>query len=582
MPTFGASTVAFQIYVIVVICGFAVSLALAWIFEITDQGVKLDRNVDRSISPNGQSRQRMNPVIIGLLILALGVSITFNVTDIRGSSSQPVADTERMSIAVLPFDNRSSDPDNVMFADGIHDDLLTRLANNKSLRVISRTSVMAYRDTTKKVPQIGRELGVDTVLEGSVQRIGDKVRINMQLLNAETDEHLWAKAYDFNLTMQDIFDIQSEISAAISLELRAELTPADAGRLARIPTSNLIAYSRYNEARSQMAKRERTAALDARVKFEEAVEIDPEFADAYAGLATSILLLNINHAAIDQDEAYRLSQEAIDNALALDPNLADAYATLGLLKLQIWAVTRLGSENIEAAVAFSKALELNPNHASAYMWFASLRESEEMYSEAIELYEMSIDVDPLGRIPHANLPKLYARLNQNEEALRLWVRAVEIHPDWATAYEYLAVHLYALGRPDESLAWFNRVTDISDAPSKAGNINIGIFMDFGEVERARSIANSIPEGQPFYDMRQAFSLLFDQNPKGALDSMLAALDHEPNRPHYVYGIVADTALLAGEFDIARKYVLLSNPVLASDSEIVIDRHTVKRDRKSVV
>ena len=575
MPTFGASPGAFQIYVIVVLGGFVLSLALAWIFEITDQGVKLDRDVDRSGPRDRQSHQHMNAVIIGLLILALAVSITFNVTDIRGGPPLPVAASERMSIAVLPFHNRSSDPDNLLFADGIHDDLLTRLANNKSLRVISRTSVMEYRNTTKKLPRIGEELGVDTILEGSVQRVGDTVRINMQLVDAASDEQVWAKVYDRNLTMQNIFAIQTDISAAISRALRAELIPANEGRMSRIPTDNLIAYNRYNEARSQMAKRERLAALDAKLKFEEAIEIDPEFADAYAGLATSILLLYINHQAIDQDEAYRLSEAAIDTALALDPELADAYATLGLLKLQIWMNTRIGSENFEAAAAFSNALELNPNHASAYMWFASLRQAEAKYNEAIELFEKSIEVDPLGRIPYASLPKLYAQLNQNAEALRLWIRAIEIHPDWPTPYEYIAVHLYALGRPDESLAWYYRVLDLTDSPAEAGNLSLGIYVDFGDIERARSIASSIPQDHPLFDMTDAFGLLFDQNPKGALTSMLAALEQKPNRPPFVYEIVADTALLAGDLDTARKFVLLHNPVLASDSELVINKFTMK-------
>ena len=289
LPTFGAPEGAFQVYVVVVLCGFVASLILAWIFEITPEGVKLESAVDRS--PGVAQPPRKNVLIIVLLLLALTVSISLNVTGLRDTpTAEPVAAT-RSSIAVLPFENRSNDPDNALFADGIHDDLLTRLASNRALRVISRTSVLEYRNSTRNVRNIGRELGVDTVLEGSVQRIGDAVRINVTLIDARTDDHLWAKSYDEQLTMQDLFDIQSDIATSISSELRAALSPADADRMAKLPTSNLIAYNRYNEARADMARRQMPEALTAREKFEEAVSIDPDFAEAYAGLGTSILLL---------------------------------------------------------------------------------------------------------------------------------------------------------------------------------------------------------------------------------------------------------------------------------------------------
>ena len=376
LPTFGAPEWAFQTYVIIVICGFILSLIFAWIFEITPAGVKLDRDVDHTAPASDKSPARMNFAIIGLLVVALTISITFNLTGVRNSTGPTEDAIARPSIAVLPFKNLSTDPENALFADGIHDDLLTKLANNKSLRVISRTSVMQYRDdTTRDIPQIGEELNVDTLLEGTVQRIGDSVRINMQLFDARTDGHLWAETYDRKLTLQDIFAIQSEISSSVSLELRAALTPEDEGRMARIPTNNMVAYNLYTKARSDMAQRQLAYALSARQQFEEAIELDPNFAEAHAGLATSILLLYSNDKAVEHDEAFSIAERELDVALALNPDLADAYATVGLMKLQIWQETRVGNENIEAAAAFSRALELNPNHASAYMWFASFRQT---------------------------------------------------------------------------------------------------------------------------------------------------------------------------------------------------------------
>ncbi len=225
LPTFGASESAFKIYVIVVLVGFLASLVFAWVFELTPEGVKLEKNVDRSASITPQTGRKLDFIIIALLAIALAISLTLNVTGMRDVDVAPLAAVDRSSIAVLPFTSRSTDPDNQLFADGIHDDLLTRLANIAALKVISRTSMMEYRDTTKNLRQIAEELGVGTVLEGAVQRIGDNVRINAQLIDATTDEHIWAKTYDRQLSAVNLFAIQSEISGEISRALKARRSP---------------------------------------------------------------------------------------------------------------------------------------------------------------------------------------------------------------------------------------------------------------------------------------------------------------------------------------------------------------------
>ena len=190
LPTFGVPEWFFRAYVLVIFAGFVVSLILAWVFEVTPEGVKLESRIDHD-QGRPRTRSKSNTIIIALLIIALGVSITFNVTGLR-SPDEPAATsvaTATPSIAVLPFTSRSTDPDNQYFADGIHDDLLMRLAHIGSLRVISRTSVNEYRDTTKNLREIGSELGVATIVEGAVQRSGSQVRITVQLIDAETDEH---------------------------------------------------------------------------------------------------------------------------------------------------------------------------------------------------------------------------------------------------------------------------------------------------------------------------------------------------------------------------------------------------------
>jgi len=238
LPTFGAPEWFFRVYVLMVAAGFVVALIVAWIFEITPEGVKLEKDVDRSTSITGQTGRKLNYSIIGLLAVALAISITFNVTGMRKGDA-PSSDVAREgSIAVLPFTSRSTDPENALFADGIHDDLLTSLANVRALKVISRTSVLEYRDTTKNLREIGTELGVANVVEGSVQRAGNNVRINVQLIDAGTDEHIWAKIYDRELTAQNIFRIQSEISGAITTALKKQLTPAEQDRMTWRPTDS--------------------------------------------------------------------------------------------------------------------------------------------------------------------------------------------------------------------------------------------------------------------------------------------------------------------------------------------------------
>ena len=329
LPTFGAPESVFQIYVVVVAVGFLAALVLTWVYEVTPEGVKLEKNVDRSESLTRKTHRKPDFIFIALLIVALGISVTLNITGMRDSPEVPVAGEDRLSIAVLPFTSRSMDPENQLFADGIHDDLLTRLANIGALKVISRTSMMEYRDTTKNLRQVGQELGVGTVVEGAVQRVGDNVRITAQLIDASTDEHIWAKAYDRQLSAANLFAIQSEISAEITRALQATLTDEEQSRLANIPTESLAAYNLFTQGRDNLYKRRLETLQTAREQFEQAIALDPDYADAYAGLAESVLLILNNHQAISTDEAFAVAEESLDKALSLNPKKAQAHASLG-------------------------------------------------------------------------------------------------------------------------------------------------------------------------------------------------------------------------------------------------------------
>ena len=573
LPTFGASESAFQLYVLVVLVGFLVSLVLAWVFEMTPEGVKLEKNVDRSESVTPRTGRTLDFAIIGLLIVALGISVTLNVTGMRDSDLMAAATVNRLSIAVLPFESRSTNPENQLFADGIHDDLVTRLANIAALKVISRTSVMEYRNTTKNLRQIALELGVGTVLEGAVQRVGDNVRINAQLIDAATDEHLWAKTYDRQLSMQNIFAIQSEISEAITGALRATLTTEEHTRLANVPTENMRAYSLTMQGRANLYKRRLETLLQARKQFEQATELDPDYAEAYAGLADSLILLFINHAAIPREEMLAVAEPALDRALSLDPELADAYASLGLLKHQIWGETRTGPELAEAEAAYLRAIELNPNHPRAYMWFAAVRQEQQRFDEAIELYHQALRVDPLGRIPLANLPGLYAQMNRNDDALDLYVKAIHIHPEWPTAYLNLSRHLQGLGRLDEAIAWGMRGQELSTDPLAGANL-VASYVDFGDYDQARNVLADISVDHPLYELGHGIDKMLDGDFAAAAAAFEDVVARSDNPRQFMFGLIAACAVLAGDYAKARQYTERGNPDFAADADPQVDRFNI--------
>jgi TolB-like protein/Flp pilus assembly protein TadD len=577
LPTFGASETTFQVYVIVVLLGFMVSLVFAWVFEITPDGVKLDKDVRRETAAAEYGKSLTNYAIIGLLVVALGVSITFNLTGIRNGSDPSAAQimANRRSIAVLPFASRSAENSNTLFADGVHDDLLTKLANFGALKVISRTSVMEYRGTTKNLRDIGDELGVDTLLEGTVQRVGNNVRINVQLIDAETDEHLWASIYDRLVTDENLFTVQSEVSGQIAAALHSTLIPTAEIEVVTVPTENLRAYSLYQSGRDKLAERRLESIQVAQRQFEEAIALDPDYAEAHIALAESLILLVINHRAVPQDETFALAEQHIVTGLELNPELSNGYATLGLLKTSIWSPTRIGNANLEAETAFERALALNPNNAQAYMWFASLRDAEQRTDEAIGLYHRSMQLDPLGRIPFNNLPTLYAQRGENEYAIRLWLDAIEIHPDWPVPYQLLTVHLAALGRLDEAIAWQRLTLEKSTDAEQMGNLGVGIYAEFGDFERAKQLLDELPAGHPVAAFVPGYRLMLDGEFDAASTLLVDVVEQSSDAPFYAHQIVSDIALLAGDYENARKHMYIRNPVLQLDTELEIDRFTVR-------
>ncbi len=574
LPLMQAPDWALKALVMVTAFGLPIVVIFAWLFQITPDGIRRQAELDDSSAIDSDPDKKLNLAVIGVLVAALSVSVLLNIF------GKPPADTDegyvngKQSIAVLPFSDRSTNPENALFVDGIHDDLLTNLARIRALKVISRTSVMEYRDTTKNIRDIARELGVSTVLEGAVQRSGDNVRINVQLIDAATDTHLWASSFDRELTARNIFEIQNEIARSISQALKAALTPTEQQRLDGIPTSNMAAYNVYRSARHNLEERQLDTAILARSQFEEAIALDPNYSEAYSGLADSILLLYINHAAVPRDEAYVMAKESLNTALELDPESADAYASLGLLNLDIWQQTRTGPRLEEAEFAFQKALELNPNHARAVMWYASLKASEENLDEAIRLYQRSLELDPLARIPYANLPGMYAAMGRNQKALEEWLNAVRLHPRWPTPYQNIAKHLGGLGRYDEAIAWNVKAMELDENPL-AGTAAMGSYLVLGEKERALALLEQVPEDHPFAPL-YLFMQHFANNEYAQMIAEVERVSAEGiTLPPFVFDMASDTALLVGDLDAALKYMLKLRPDLLEAAKDGVDPHDVR-------
>ncbi len=488
LPSFGAPAWVFRALVLLVVLGFVLALAFSWAFELTPEGLKRTHEVPHEHSITHLTGRKLDFAIIGLLIIALGISLYVNLREAPRSGRSA-------SIAVLPFTSRSVDPAHAMFADGIHDELLTSLANIGSLKVISRTSVMEYRNTTKNLREIGKELAVGTVLEGAVQRSGDTVRINVQLIDAETDEHLWANTYDRRLSTDNLFAIQTEIATTIADKLEATLTPDEKERITKVPTENLQAYNLYLAGRQNLYQRKVETLERARELFEQAIELDPKFAKAYSGLSDTLVILYSNFGALEPDAVIPRAEALLDQALTLDPDDADIHASLGLLASTRWDMTGEDADRAGAEQAFERAIALNANHAQAVAWYAGQELFSGEYADAIVLFERSLELDPLARISQLNLGESYAGMGQHRKALDTWLESARTNPDWPTAPEEIGLHLTNLGRLDEALAWFHRARALSDDPSIVRGTG-GVYGAFGQTDRYLQIVRETPREPP--------------------------------------------------------------------------------------
>jgi adenylate cyclase len=372
------------------------------------------------------------------------------------TASSDAAEIPAKSIAVLPFENLSRDPDNAFFTEGVQDEILTRLAKVADLKVIARTSTRKFKSAPENLPDIAKQLGVRNILEGSVQKAGDQVRVNVQLINALTSAHIWAEIYDRKLT--DIFAVESEIAKMIAETLQAKLTGAEKAMIAAQPTSDTTAYELYHKGRSLWEKRSGDNLAKAIAFYEQAIARDPKYALAYAGLANSYVLLPL-YFSVPQREAMAKAREAALKALQLDSNLAEAHNALGKV---------LNFDDLDLAGAereLKRAIELQPNNATTHQWYGNgPLDSLGRFDEAMAETKRAVELDPLSPIINTDHAfSLYYAL-RNDEAMAQAKKTIDLDPGFFYSHQILGMVLQAQGDLPGAIAEFEKARQLSGDP----------------------------------------------------------------------------------------------------------------------
>jgi len=370
--------------------------------------------------------------------LCVGAFMVWRELRYVGREARPTID----SLAVLPMENLSRDPEQEYFVDGMTEALISDLAKIGSLKVISRTSVMRYKATTKSLPEIAKELNVDAVVEGSVLRVGDRVRITAQLIHAATDEHLWTESYDRDL--RDVLRLQSEVAQTIAQQIKVTLSPQVQARLAEARPVNPEAYQAYLKGRFHWNKRTPDGLKKAVEYFEQAVALDPHWPLGYAGLADAYALLPA-YAPVPPGEAIPKAKAAAVKALELDESLAEAHATLGSIAYYDdwnWATTER---------EYKRAIALSPNYATAHQWYAEYLQYMGRDDEAIGEMTKAHELDPLSLVIGTEVGWVHYCAGDLDEAETRLRRTLELSPDFAFAHRELGMTLFLQGRFGEAI-----------------------------------------------------------------------------------------------------------------------------------
>src|SRR6476659_6901628 len=410
-----------RLVIVLLLIGFPIALILAWAYDVTPQGIQATPKV-----PGGHRRRNVALLVVAGAIISIAA----------GFFLLPRASARKIdkSIAVLPFQNLSAEKENVYFAEGIQNEILTKLATVRDLKVISRTSTAKYQSKPGNLKTVAQELGVSTILEGTVQRAGDKVRVNVQLIDAHADAHLWANSYDRDF--KDVLSVESEVAAQIADALKANLSPSESQVLAAARTANTEAYDLFLRAQYEFHQAQSTLVADAFDRadafYQQALARDPNFAEAAAGLAYSRLMRHWFVSPLSPRELEEV-KSIIDHALAVAPNSPEAHVARGVFFY--W-----GHRQYENALAeFNRTLELQPNSADARAYCAWVYRRRGEWERSLMDSQRAEELDPRDATIPSNIGVTYYELRLWKDAERAQLRALAIDPHNTQAAMFLVL-----------------------------------------------------------------------------------------------------------------------------------------------
>jgi TolB-like protein/lipoprotein NlpI len=469
LPEWFPSAVAFLLLI-----GLPIALFFAWAFELTPDGIKRDSDIDPNLSVAPQNARKLDRMIIIALVAVIGVLLVDRymgddvpeqlavqdqkpkteadetVLEETAPAPGPTALTsdDRASVAVLPFINMSDDQQNEYFSDGISEELLNVLVRIKELRVPSRTSSFTFKGSEENAVQIGHKLQVDHILEGSVRKAGNRIRVTAQLIDVRTDSHLWSDTYTREL--DDIFAVQDEIAQAIVDALKLTLSVGEQQRIANHSTNNVEAYNNYLQGQYLWNQRSVTSLTQALGSFQKAVELDPEFSQAWAGLADTYMVLP-EYEFGSAEKYIPEARKALEKALAVNPDSARALAVSGIIKAQY-------DFDWEGAVRdFERAIELDPSHASARQWYGDVLMPLGRTREALDQLRFAAISDPLS-IAIRHTPGYFNLWTGNlDEAEAIYESVLDLNSEWRWTMQNLDMLYTMRGEYDKAREWATKL-----------------------------------------------------------------------------------------------------------------------------
>lgn len=467
-PALELSDAIMRYLIIAFVSGFPVALILAWIFDINADGITVTAEDTRTEAPLVGRKSELWVVGVLLVVVAGLFVVQLQQEDLIPGTST----SDKRSIAVLPFKPFSDDAADEHFADGLTEELLNVLAHVKSLRVAARTSSFAYKGVNKDVRIIGEELEVGVILEGSVRRndIDNTIRVTAQLVDASTGEHYFSRTWD--RPFRDVFKIQDEISASVVEELQLTLLGDEKEKIQSRASADPEAMVAYSLGQSELARRTEQSFHDAIRFFDKAIELDPNYIDAFVGKATAHALL-VSYGHEEKSAALPLAQAQIEKAFELDPESGNAWATQGLIYMQ-------EDDYDKIKQTLEKAIELSPSHAMAHMWYAGQVTNLE---EKLTWYQRAYELDPRSPVIGFNIANIQLSLGNELEAMNMFSRIIEADPGYHSAYLLAANIAQARGRIDEALTQTLKAYKL--APSINYMMNIAnYYIELGETDDA--------------------------------------------------------------------------------------------------